>query len=474
MFSRAGHPRYGALANALRFGILLLPALMLGACATRVGEPLSHWLVLGLGVQLVGFFLYTCFLRHWNHAVSPTVIVLYLTALAWCWFNDMRNIRDWFVHFTQALLVITPLGVLFLQTLLHSGVLLHSQARGLVRALRERKNWPADLGDCRDLPEVKALREAIVFDAAPALSLLTHERAQVRLAALAALEFRKHWRHGQPGIILALLRRENYPDVRMAAISALGNLNDRPTVEALTESLRDPDLRVRKMALNTLLWDAERRWSWLRYGVRRALMEPGQRDDGALLPDGQKLPEEAVKDFTAWAAQKGMLGLRAAQTLGVHYGRAMHDDPDAVITLLRQVVKDQHAPPLLRMEMGRLLREAKALENPAAEALLDSANPAMLRLLAAETLLSHGTHIRSMSTLRELARMNNRDLVLATAEVVQRSLGVDLGLALGQGAAAVTGPRAIDVMRRLAAWANKPDFAEEILHGKRSGAARMS
>jgi len=471
MFLQGGYAQFGWFVQALRLGILLLPALLLGGCALRVNDLLAQWLAAGVGIQIVAVCLYVCFFRRVSYAAAPAVIVLYLTALGWCWFSDMRTLRDWYLQLAQGLLVITPSVVLFVHTLMHSGVLLHSQARSLVQALKNRKNWPAELSACRDLPEVKALREAILFDAGPALSLLTHERPQVRLAALAALEFRKHWRYGQPGMVLALLRREAHGEVRMAAINALGNLNDRLTVETLTESLRDPDPRVRKMALNTLLWDAERRWSWLRFGVRRALMEPGLRDDGPLLPDGQRLPDEAVADFSAWAAQKGVLGLRAAQTLGVHYGRVMHEDPDKVIPLLQQTVRDMHAPPLLRMELGRILRSAKALETRDAEALLDSANPAMLRLLAAETLLaSGGTHLRAITTLRELARMNNRDLLLSTAEVVQRCLGVDLGLALGQTSVSLTGPRAIDVMRRLAAWANRPDFAEELLNSRRSAA----
>ena len=38
------------------------------------------------------------------------------------------------------------------------------------------------------------MRAALGFDAAPALSLLDHPRLEVRVAALAALEFRKEWR----------------------------------------------------------------------------------------------------------------------------------------------------------------------------------------------------------------------------------------------------------------------------------------
>ena len=55
------------------------------------------------------------------------------------------------------------------------------------------------------------------LDAAPALVLLNHARVQVRVAALAALEFRQNWRVGQAEMVLQLAQQTREPAVRAAA-----------------------------------------------------------------------------------------------------------------------------------------------------------------------------------------------------------------------------------------------------------------
>src|SRR5262249_57648092 len=78
----------------------------------------------------------------------------------------------------------------------------------------------------------------------------------------------------------------------------------------------DPSRQVRRAAAEALLWDTEHRWGWMRYAVRRSLGDPLCQDDGPLRVSGQPLPAEAVDDLTAWASEKGLLGIRAALTLG--------------------------------------------------------------------------------------------------------------------------------------------------------------
>ena len=51
--------------------------------------------------------------------------------------------------------------------------------------------------------------------------LLNERKPQVRISALAALEFRKLWRPGQAEMVLAALNREQVPEIRIAAINAL-------------------------------------------------------------------------------------------------------------------------------------------------------------------------------------------------------------------------------------------------------------
>src|SRR5205823_3562608 len=159
-------------------------------------------------------------------SIAPSIIVLYVIALGWLWVGT-RASEDWYPHLAQAILLVMPLLVFALQILTDSGAPAIRRAQSLAAALASRRDWPTDLAACRTLPEVKALREALHVDAAPALSLLRHKRAEVRIAALAALEFRQNWRSGQPQAVLQLALRAEEPPVRAAALSALGNVDDR-------------------------------------------------------------------------------------------------------------------------------------------------------------------------------------------------------------------------------------------------------
>jgi hypothetical protein len=447
----------------LRLGALLTPPVLLTGAMFRVDGDAASWLGVGVSIELVIAALLMIFYRSWSPPVGPMVLVCYVVALAWLWLSLPGNWRDWYLHLVQALLVVAPLGVVAAFTLQQSGALLVHRARKLGMQLTERSNWPQDLQECRELPEVKAFREAIQFDPTPALCLLNHRRAEVRLCALAALEFRKLWRPGHAEAVLAALKREMVPQVRAAAVLALANVDDRLLVESVAESLRDPDPRVRRATADALFWNAERRWSWIRFHVRKAMADPALRHDGSLIREGQKLAQEAVHDLIAWTAEKGLIGTRAAQVLGVHFATALHEDPEETLAEVCRIVKDPHAPPVFRIELARVLAAQKAMDHPLREDLLDPANPAPLRLLAAEGLLDEGPHVRAIVCLREIARLPNRELSLATASVVQRCLGVDLGLAIGQPLPPVNSPRTVEVTRRLMAWASTPDSAENVL-----------
>ena len=135
-----------------------------------------------------------------------------------------------------------------------------------------------------------------------------------------------------------------------AAITALGNVDDRLLVETLAEFLRDPAEEVRRAATEALLWDAETRWSWIRNAVRRALGDPALLDDGALRFEGQLLKPDAVTDLIAWSTEKGPLAVRSALTLGVHFSRALSERPDPlVIKDLKERLANPHAPATLRI-----------------------------------------------------------------------------------------------------------------------------
>ncbi len=453
------------LALVARLTILLLPSGILLAAALR--EPGANNLVLWLGTA---FQATVCFLSFfsdggWRQPLGPSVITLYLIALAWLWFGEHRE--DWYTSLAKSVLLVVPLVVFGFRTLHESGAPALRRANLLAHRLAERKDWPGDLAGCRALPEVKALRAALGYDAAPALALLNDARPEVRVAALAALEFRKDWRPGQAELVMQVAQRAEQPLVRAAAVTALGNLDDRELVEILAQFLHDTSREVRRAAAEALLWDTEKRWTWIRYGVRRILADPLFCNDGPLVADGQQLTEDAVKDLTAWCAEKGTLSARAAQTLAAHYQRTLNDqlDPERLRSLRGQLA-DPRTPAVLRLELGKLLQFFQELDQPLLEKLIEPSNPGSLRLIACETLLAD--HVeglvrdQAISALRDLARLPNREIALATADVVQRRLGVDLGLGLGQPLPPVQSRQAAEITRRVMHWATQFEDDENL------------
>src|SRR5262249_13578996 len=113
------------------------------------------------------------------------------------------------------------------------------RGRQLADALQNKSDWPADLHACRSVPEIAPLREAIRAEAAPVLPLLADARPQIRVAALAALEYRKDWRVGQPDLVLKLAVADPDPEVRSAAVAALGSIKQRLFLEEWAGCLRD-------------------------------------------------------------------------------------------------------------------------------------------------------------------------------------------------------------------------------------------
>jgi hypothetical protein len=277
------------------------------------------------------------------------------------------------------------------------------------------------------------------------------------VAALAALEFRKEWRPGQAELVLQVGQRAEQPAVRAAAVCALGNLEDRALVEMLAQFMLDNSLEVRKSAVEALLWDTEHRWNWIRFTIRRVLADPLFANDGALLPDGQVLTPEAVGDLTGWCAEKGILSARSAQTLAAHYHRALSEASDnTLFQELRRQLGAFHTPAILRLELGRLLQLFQELDQGLLDGLLDQANPSPLRLIACECVLTDMANPlagRAVQTLKDLARLPNREIALATADVVQRRLGVDLGLGIGQPLPHVQTRQAAEIVRRVMQWA---------------------
>lgn len=454
-------PRAGLLARLTHLAALAAPGALLLLISLRAptGDSLIMWV--GTAFQFMGVLLALVTRRASGEAPVLLHILLYLSALGWLVVGG-AGLDDSVSHLAKAVLLVVPLVLFAQQCLRDSGATVMRRARQLAGRLALRRDWPADLTTCRDLPEVKALREAVHIDASPALELLANPRPAVRVAALAALEYRPSWRAGQPEVVLQLARRAPEPEVRAAAVNALANVEDRCLVESLAELLRDASPLVRRTTTEALLWNSERHWAWARHEVRNALADPACQHDGPLRLPGAPLPAEAVADLHAWAAEKGILALRAALTLGAHYHQVLHEAPDAdLVAGLCKQLTDPHTPAMLRLELARLLSQAGELDDEALLKLLSPSMPAPVRLIGVEALLEAGPSPEAVAALHDLARLPNREIALATADVMQRRLGVEMGLPRGGPPPPVQSRQAADVARRVLAWAAQNELAED-------------
>jgi len=445
--------------------LLLIPPILLGVAAVRTTSSETQqlfWFGAGfLAFLLAAGTLTRLFKKQPN---GPTLLFFYGLGLGWVFLANTEQ-SDWYLHLAQAIMLVIPLAYFTLLTLGDIGAPQLRRARLLAQRIADRKEWPADLESCRSLPDVKAFREALHLDAGPALALLHHSRPQVQIAALSALDFRKNWRQGQAEVVLQLALRAEEPAVRAAALAALSNGEGRELIEALAEFLRDPSPLVRRAATQAVLWDTEHRWLWIRHSVRRALGDPLCQEDGALRHEGTLFTREAVDDLVAWTAEKGLLGMRAALTLGMHYSQAINEGAEPeLIEALRKRLLDGQTPAVFRIELSRVLFSHQLLGIDALRQLLDPGNPAPLRLIAVEALLADNEAPEAVAALRELGRLPNREIALATADVVQRKLRVEMGLPLGQPMPPVHSRQATEITRRVKAWANEEELLDAPHH----------
>ncbi len=457
--------------------IMVIPTLLLLGASLRATGPAVLVLWLGTGFQILVCVLSFFSPQSWNSSVAPSIITLYLIALCWLWLGQPEN--DYYTKIAKGALLVVPLIVFAYQTLNESGAPAIRRARTLADRLSHRKEWPNNLASIRTLPEVKALRAALNIDASPALALLTHKRQEVRVAALAALEFRKEWKPGQAELVLQTAQRAEQPMLRAAAVCALANVDDRELVERVAQFLHDPASEVRAAAVEALLWDTENRWGWIRFHVRRSLADPLFQHDGPLWHDGQLLTQEALNDLTAWAAEKGILPSRSALTLGAHYNRALTERTDnTLVKTLRKQLSDRSTPAVLRIELGRVLQYHEELDPPTLQTLLESHNPAPLRMIAIETILGSENEgplfDAAVTALRDLARLPNREIALNTATLIQRKLGVDLGLGLGKPLPPIHSRQAAEITRKVMVWATQNDDDEENVEDSRIVAQRWA
>lgn len=451
----------------LRWVVFLLPSLLLLLQVLLVPESGQFWPLVGFGVSAsIGLLALSLFRALPNIRFSA----FFLSAIALPFFLvASNNAFDVVATIAQVLLILSCLAGFVSYWLERSGAFMYRRARLLSDHLGRKTDWPNELLRCKDVPEAKALRNAIRYDAGPALNLLEHTHPGVRIAALSALEYRAQWVMGQTNEVLRLLETDRVPEVRMMAIKALGTQKERRVVEMMANALSDPDENVRNTAADMLFIKSERRnrdrrWQWMRNGVRLALSSNFLTDQGPILREGQTLSSEAVADFVAWVGDRGPLGSRSAETLGVHYSRLMREEPEETSRELISLVENTQTAALLRVQLARLISNQYKGDIRLMEKLLGAGNPVPLRQMAAETLLTRtGRHPEALATLREIAKLGNRELALDTARIVQHCLNIDLGIAIGQPMPHPASPRAADITRKLLQWAMQSEPSQNAI-----------
>src|SRR5262245_21146285 len=272
-------------------GLFLPPALLLLCCSGSPPE-VSRLLISGavtLGLAATGVLVSPAAR---NDALVLPAILLHVVGLGWL-LAAGPGVNTAMTYVARALLLVVPLGLFAYHWLHQSGALSIRRARRLADRLARRRDLPGDLASCRALPEVQRLRRALYLDAAPVLALLGHPRPEVRTALLAALEFRPSYRPGQPALLLHLAQQTVEPEVRAAAVLALGGVEDRAILEPLAEFLNDPAPAVRLAAVEAVLEDTAERWSYIRNACRMSLGNPAAAEDGPMLFCGQVLSPEA-------------------------------------------------------------------------------------------------------------------------------------------------------------------------------------
>ncbi|HEV3145476.1 MAG TPA: HEAT repeat domain-containing protein [Gemmataceae bacterium] len=441
--------RSGLLLFLLALG---LPVPLLFLASYSGSENQRTWLWGGAAAHLVfgGLIFRMAPSRPLLHPIS---LIPCVTGLFWLWVAK-PDFQSPFICLAQALLLLMPACLMAVQTVAASGAPALRRARTLTQRLARRANWPPDLNACRQMPEVRELRDAIFQEMGPVLPFLQHPCPQLRMVILAALEFRKTWHYGQPELVLALAQKDTVPAIRAAALLALGSVPHRQLIEPMAECLRDPAPEVRRAAAEALLWDIDRRWVWIRNAVHEALAEPRYAKDGPLTVATGSFTPQAVSDLTTWAGENGALGIRSTQTLIDHYRRQLAEQPEPMeIAQMRDQVASNRISAVLRVELAQLLHAHALLTDALREQMLHPNNPSSLRLVAVESMLQQGQEELAVEALRNVARQPNRELALTAAILVQKYLHIDMGLQLGAPPPALHTRQAAEVTHRVIQWA---------------------
>ncbi len=448
--------------KAAAVGLLLLPAILaLAASASKTGTPRAIDVGIAVFLTLEAMFLVNRFGPH--RAASSWFLGAFYTFA----FFDLRfnapDLTTPLTHLALAVTLLVPVAVVVWRELGAAMAGNVRQAKLHIRKLLTLTNWPPQFADYRNLAVVQDLRKAVRDNPAPVLPLLAHPDVRIQVGALTALECQQVWRRGQAEAVIHRANVTEEPAVRAAAVAALANVHKPRHLVCLLPFLRDRVAEVRHAAALAILWDARHRWPEIRGAVRLALADAHAEKDGPLPCSGQ-LPPAALDDLVGWSCETGAIGRRATQTLLRHCKKAIKEDgsPEALARVVGFVLNGK-VPPGLRVELAHRLQEADEFPSGIGERLLAPTEPTMLRLMAAATFLAHGEEPRAVAVLKEAARQPNRQIALTAAGMIQKYLGVDMGLPVGGELPAANSRQAADVARRVQRWASDPSTQEAVL-----------
>lgn len=436
----------------LSLGILFAPAILLGVTAAWTTS-----LPLAVGVLVQVVYALVFLKRHpvWHPSTAPSIIILYLIALGWCWLVERVRPHP-VLPFVQGVLTLGAVGLFALHHLLSSGAESLRKAMRATQRIQARRQWPENLLDCRSLRDVIRLRASLDRSAVPALALLQDPRPEVQAAALGALEYRPFWRPGEVEFVLKVGTASLEPSVRALTAYALAGVQSEDHIAQLASMLRDPSAEVRRAAAEALLWDGDRRWPLAREAIHAALADTRQKYDGPLFLGPVHLSELAINDLTQWAAERPPIAGRAIDILIDHYHRILSsgDQPEFAHHLAQQMLSADIAP-ALRTELAELLRDHQLLTPELLDRLTNADQPGPLRLLAAEVMLRNNPNDSDgLDVLRGLARQPNREMALAVGAILQNVLNLPIGLPADGELPAAGSKMAADVAKRVLAWAN--------------------
>ncbi len=431
--------------------VLLFPAVLLVSSVLWVHpSPLPAVLIgLGCAVAVSAFVV----LVQWGASRvlgSRFLLLFYLIAYTALRFIG-PDLSDPWCHSALALCLLTPVCIFMCRELTATGGNIR-RAKFLLNDVTRREDWPDRHDDLREHPRIRALRETLRENPAPALAFLSHPNPKVQAVVLTALEFQPSWRKEQADVVIHRANFTDEPLVRAAAVLALACVTKGRHLTCLVPFLSDASAEVRRAAGIALLWDARTRWPELRGHVREALSQPHAAKDGPL-PCSGTLPATAVNDLLMWAGEAGAVGKRATQTLLRHCKKAVEEDGSAeAIERMVALVQDPKVTAAIRVEIAHRLKNTDHLAPEVAVKLLGSGQPTMLRVIAAGAMLSQREDTRAVEVLRDAAQQPNREIALAAALIIQKYLGVDMGLPMGGEAPNPNSRLAAEVTRRVIKW----------------------